>query len=54
MVRGTLLPSTSEVELVCLQPMVGWIEVQLRTPRPAACCPVCSTAIPPCSQRLFA
>jgi transposase len=43
MVRGTLLPSTSEVELVCLRPRVGWIEVELRTSRPFSCCPVCGT-----------
>ncbi len=44
MVRGTLLPSTSEVELVCLRPRSGLIEVELRTSRPSSCCPVCGTA----------
>ncbi|WP_232298984.1 transposase family protein [Granulicella tundricola] len=44
MVRGTLLPSTSEVELVCLRPRTGLIEVELRTSRPFSCCPVCGTA----------
>lgn len=44
MVRGTLLPSTSEVELVCLRPRVGSIEVELRTSRSFSCCPVCGTA----------
>lgn len=44
MSRGTLLPSTAEVELVCLRPRVGSIEVQLRTSGLAACCPLCGTA----------
>jgi hypothetical protein len=44
MVRGTLLPSTSEVELVCLRPRVGLIEVELRTSRSFSSCPVCGTA----------
>ncbi len=44
MVLGTLLPSISEVELVCLRPRMGSIEVELRTSRPSSCCPVCGTA----------
>ena len=44
MLRGTLLPSTSEVELVCLRAMAGSIEVQLRTSRPVSSCPVCGTS----------
>ena len=43
MVRGTLLPSTSEVELVCLRPRVGLNEVELRAAKAASCCPVCGT-----------
>ena len=42
--RGTLLPSTSEVELVCLRALTGSIEVQLRTSRPVSSCPVCGTS----------
>ena len=41
MPRGTLLPSTSEVDLACLRAMAGSIEVQLRTSRPVSSCPVC-------------
>ena len=46
MLRGTLLPNTSEVELVCLRPRIELIEVELRTSRPFSCCPVCGTASP--------
>jgi transposase len=44
MVRGTLLPSASEVKLVCLRPRVVLIEVEFRTSCSFSSCPVCGTA----------
>jgi len=41
MIRGTLLLSSSEVELVCLRARVGSTEVELRSCRLVACCPIC-------------
>lgn len=43
MVRGTLLPSTSEVEVDCLRARSGLIRVELRTSRPFSCCRVWAT-----------
>lgn len=45
---GTLVPNNSEVALVCLRPKDRAIEMQLRTCRASATCPVCGVA----SQRV--
>jgi transposase len=39
--RGTLIPNTAEVELVCLRSKSGAIEVELRACRPFSPCPSC-------------
>ncbi len=41
--RGTLLPDTSEVELVLLRPRDGTIEMRLRACRASAVCPACQS-----------
>jgi len=43
MERGTLLPDTSEVELVLLRPRDGTIEMRLRACRASAVCPACQS-----------
>ena len=42
--RGKLLPSSTEVRLVCLRQMAEAVQVELRTCQPSSSCPSCSTA----------
>jgi transposase len=44
MIQGTLLPSLSEVKLVCLRPKDGAIQMELQACRSFACCPLCGTS----------
>ena len=44
MIQGTLLPSLSEVKLVCLRPKDGSIQMELLACRTVASCPVCGTS----------
>lgn len=41
--RGTLIPSSAEVELICLRPKVGLIQVELRACQPVSVCPSCGS-----------
>ena len=41
--RGTLIPNSSEVELICLQPKAGAIQVELRACQPSSLCPSCGS-----------
>ncbi|WP_419805935.1 transposase family protein [Terriglobus sp.] len=42
--RGELLPSSTEVRLVCLRQVAGAVQVELRTCQPSSSCPSCGTA----------
>jgi transposase len=42
--HGTLVPDKAEVELVCLRPTEGAIQMQLRACRAFSLCPACGTA----------
>jgi len=44
MIQGTLLPSLSEVKLVCLRPKDGAIQMDLQVCRTSCSCPVCGTS----------
>jgi transposase len=44
MIQGTLLPSLSEVKLVCLRPKDGAIQMELQACRSFACCRLCGTS----------
>ena len=39
--RSTLIPSGTEVELICLRPKAGVIQVELRAHQPSSSCPSC-------------
>ena len=39
--RATLIPSGAEVELICLRPKAGVIQVELRAYQPSSPCPSC-------------
>jgi transposase len=39
--RGTLIPSSEEVELICLRPKAGLIHVELRACQAVSFCPAC-------------
>jgi transposase len=41
--RGTLIPNSSEVKLICLQPKAGAIQVELRACQPSSLCPGCGS-----------
>jgi transposase len=40
---GTLIPSSAEVELICLRPKAGSIQVELRACQAASVCPCCGS-----------
>ncbi len=40
--RGTLIPNSAEVELICLRPKAGAIQVELRASQPSSLCPSCN------------
>jgi transposase len=42
--RGELLPSSTEVRLVCLRQVAGAVQVELRTCQPSSVYPSCGTA----------
>ncbi len=39
--RSTLIPSGAEVELICLRPKAGVIQVELHANQPSSLCPSC-------------
>jgi transposase len=41
--RGTLIPSSAEVELICLRPKAGLIHVELRACQAVSFCPACGS-----------
>jgi transposase len=41
--QGTLIPDNAEVELICLRPKDGAIQMQLRACRGFSSCPACGT-----------
>jgi transposase len=41
--RGTLIPNSAEVELICLCPKAGSIQVELRACQAASVCPCCGS-----------
>ncbi len=43
MTQGTLLPNLSEVELICLRPKDGSIQMELQACRTFSACPLCGT-----------
>jgi len=43
MTQGTLLPNLSEVELICLRPKDGAIQMELQACRAFSACPLCGT-----------
>ncbi|CAN5628424.1 hypothetical protein BH10ACI4_BH10ACI4_07860 [soil metagenome] len=41
--RGTLIPNSAEVELICLRPKAGLIHVELRARQAVSFCPACGS-----------
>lgn len=44
MKQRALIPNTGEVELICLRPKAGTIQMELRASRPSSVCPGCGTS----------
>jgi hypothetical protein len=44
MKQGALIPNIAEVELICLRPRAGAIQMELRASRPSSVCPRCGTS----------
>jgi transposase len=43
MIRGTLIPRSAGVELICMRPKAGVIQVELRACQAVAVCPSCGS-----------
>jgi transposase len=40
--RGTLIPNSAEVKLICLSQTAGTVQIELRACQPSSLCPVCN------------